>query len=149
MTTTRTLFREPADAPVRQVLGMQHRNLLLPEDGGYLLVEATIPPGCGSPLHVHQQDTECFHVLAGELVLMDENGERTARPGDTCLLPAGRPHGFANRGTSTVRALVIATPGSAAHRFFDELDAMAATGPIDVQGVCAAGERNALTVCLP
>ena len=98
---------------------------------------------------MHQQDSECFHVLEGELVVMDERGERTARPGDTCLLPAGRPHGFANRGSATVRALVIAMPGDAAQRFFDELDAMATAGPVDVQGVCAAGARHALTVCLP
>jgi uncharacterized cupin superfamily protein len=149
MTTNHPLFRSPDCAPVRRVLGMQHRNLMLPQEGGYLLLEASIPPGFGSPLHVHERDSECIHVLAGELVMMDEMGERTVRPGDTCLLPAGQAHGFINRGSETARALVIATPGEAAHQFFDELDQLAATGPVDVQDVCEAARRHALRVCLP
>ncbi len=150
MTTNHTLFRDRMGPAVLHVLGMEHRNLVLPEDGGgYLLVEVTIPPGRGSPLHEHERDSECFHILSGELVMVDEHGERTARAGDTCLLPPGRPHGFANRGSETVRALVIAAPGEAARRFFDELDAMAAAGPIEVADVSAAAGRHALKVCLP
>jgi quercetin dioxygenase-like cupin family protein len=145
MNARKTLFRSKPEGAVRHILGMIHVNKLLPAEAGYLLLEVTVPPGCGAPPHVHDIDTECFHVLDGELTFIDDEGERVATAGDTCYLPAGLPHGFVNRSTSPVRALVITTPGQAAERFFDDLhQELAQAGPPELAQVAGIAARHSL-----
>lgn len=141
------LFRGRNEGAVRRVLGMTHVNKLLPvESGGYLLLEVTVPPGRGAPLHLHEIDAECFYMLQGELTITDGDSERIAQAGDCCYLPARRAHAFANRGAVPARALVIATPGRAAETFFDELDGLAdAPGSPDPSLVVAIAGRHALS----
>lgn len=126
MAVEQMLFRNREQGALRRVLGMTHVNKVLAgESGSYLLVELTVPPGCGAPLHTHEVDAECFYMLEGELVFSDGASERTAVAGDCCYLPPRRAHGFMNHGGQPARALVIATPGHAAQAFFDDLDRLA------------------------
>lgn len=126
MTADQILYRAAADGTRRRVLGMTHLNKFTPvQTGGYLLLELTVPPGCGSPLHMHEEDAECFHMLEGELAFTDGMAERVARSGESCFLPPRLTHGFVNRGATTARALVVLTPGVSAQGFFDDLDQLA------------------------
>lgn len=149
MDDRQTVFRDHASGQHRQVLGMRHCNKLLPGESGYLLLEANIPPGAGAPPHAHDIDAECFFILAGELTLIDEQGERTARTGDTCFLPPGRTHGFINRGSGDVRALVIVTPGDAAVAFFDAMHQLAASDALDEGAVMESAGRHGITIGPP
>jgi len=144
-----TVFRDQASGQQRQVLGMRHCNKLLPGEAGYLLLEANIPPGAGSPPHAHEIDAECFYILAGELTVIDQQGERTVRGGDTVFLPPGRTHGFINRGAGDVRALVIVTPGDAAAAFFDAMHQLAADGALAESAVLETAGRHGINICPP
>jgi quercetin dioxygenase-like cupin family protein len=44
-------------------------------DGEYSVVEETVPPGGGTPFHVHCLEDEIFYVLEGEFEV--QSGERT------------------------------------------------------------------------
>lgn len=147
MAVEKVVFRKREEGAVRRVLGMTHVNRLLPVECGYLLLELTVPPGCGTPLHVHEVDAESFYMLEGELTFMDEGSGRVARAGDCCHLPARRAHGFINRGAVPVRALVMVTPGRAAACFFDELDRLAdVPGMPDPAMVAAIAGRHAVEI---
>jgi quercetin dioxygenase-like cupin family protein len=116
----------PAGAGERMmVLGSTHVSKLTPEQSGgaCYAMEITIPPGGAAPMHSHDIDSEFFYVMDGELTLYTPDGETVARVGDFCFLPACGRHAFSNNGTTDVRALVVGTPGIAAHDFFRAVDA--------------------------
>ena len=62
----------------------------------------TLAPGAASSMrHWHTREDEFVFVLAGELVLVTDKGEKTIRAGQCAGFPAGRSNGhqFINRGT--------------------------------------------------
>lgn len=126
------------------ILGMTHRNKLLPEAGAGLVLEVTAPPGHGAPAHVHEEDTEAFYILDGELTVESEGRTATLRAGDMCLLPAGREHAFRNESARDVRFLAVVTPGVDAFAFFTEIDRAGAAGGLTPDGVMAIGTAHGL-----
>jgi uncharacterized cupin superfamily protein len=53
-----------------------------------------LEPGAWSSLrHWHEGEDEFVYVLAGEVTLVDEQGEHPMRPGDCAGFPAGVPNG--------------------------------------------------------
>jgi quercetin dioxygenase-like cupin family protein len=79
-------------------------------DGGYFLVEATVPPGGGPPLHVQTREEEAFYILQGELTFYGDAGEIHAVAGTFLNVPKGARHRFRNNGTTTARMLFFFTP---------------------------------------
>jgi mannose-6-phosphate isomerase-like protein (cupin superfamily) len=77
--------------------------------GGALSVfETTI--GAGPPLHVHDQEDECFYVLGGELSVRCGSDTFDASAGSFVFLPRGRPHRFWAR-DRPAKLLLIIVPG--------------------------------------
>ena len=79
-------------------------------DGGYFLVEATVPPGGGPPFHIQTQEEEAFYILEGELSFYGDEGEIEAGPGTYLNIPKGAKHRFRNNGETTARMLFFFTP---------------------------------------
>ena len=91
------------------------RTLMLGRAGGLTQfgVNITIlPPGARSSLrHWHSDEDEFVMVLAGELTLVTDSGERLLRAGDCAAFPAGvaEGHTLENRGDAEGRFLVVGT----------------------------------------
>src|SRR5262249_33218040 len=135
----------PAGAgQTHNVLGMRHVNKLIPNDDGPLVIELTIPPGCGAPPHRHESGTESSYVLSGAVTFSADGAERVARAGDFQHLPARGAHALRNDGAEDARALVIVTPGAEALRFFTEVDAAMQRGGPTLDAITAMAERNGL-----
>jgi uncharacterized cupin superfamily protein len=69
-----------------------------------------LPPGTWSAQrHWHTHEDELIYVLAGEVVLVTDDGEEVLRAGDSAGFPAGDPnaHCFQNRSTANVVLLEI------------------------------------------
>lgn len=69
-------------------------------------------PGSKSSLrHWHKTEDEFVMVTEGELILVQDNGEITVRPGDCAAFPAGDTNGhhLINRTDAEARFLVIGT----------------------------------------
>ena len=69
-----------------------------------------LPPGCDSSLrHWHSHEDEFVWLLEGEVVLVDEGGERPMRTGECIGFPAGsaNAHCFRNKGERDARLLEI------------------------------------------
>lgn len=126
------------------IFGLGLEITALPEEGGILMAWHDVPPGLGVPLHGHEAEDEIFLVTQGRLTLLSREGEATAGPGTTILLPRGEPHGFRNDGAEPVRMLVVVTPGCQAARMFRALDrltrdaAPAGPAPEAIGRICAA-----------
>ena len=72
----------------------------------------TLDPGSISALrHWHEGEDEFVFVLAGDLVLIDDNGEHALTAGSFAGFPAGRPnaHHLANRSAAQASFLVVGT----------------------------------------
>jgi len=149
--TSRSIFRAGNEGQVHQVLGMRqvYKATAAETGGAYVSFEIEIPAGCGAPMHRHEIDSESFYVLAGEITFTDATGTRVAKPGDFVFLPRRGEHAFVNAGQATARALVVASPGVEAERFFAEVDAAFGQGPPDVAALTAIAARHGLAILPP
>lgn len=77
------------------------------EGAPFSFLEIALPPGASTPFHRHQDETETFYVLEGEVTFVLE-GDRTraARPGSFLHVPAGVAHGFQ---TETAARVIVIT----------------------------------------
>ncbi|MGW1839175.1 quercetin 2,3-dioxygenase [Streptomyces sp. NPDC002067] len=87
--------------------------------GDLTLLEASVPPGGGPPLHNHSHEDEAFYLLDGELEMRAGDTRYEVRSGDFVFVPRGTYHRFRNTGLHTARLLVIFAPGGF-ERFFLE-----------------------------
>jgi mannose-6-phosphate isomerase-like protein (cupin superfamily) len=70
---------------------------------------AQVPPGAGTPLHLHTFD-QFYFVLSGNMRLQIGLEEFSAGPNTYVLLPAGIPHRNWNEGPDMERHLNIQIP---------------------------------------
>jgi len=93
--------------------------------GAFMTVEATIPPGSGPPLHMHQPQ-ELFYILEGEFEFRDVLGE-SRRAGLRDRLQPGPRVGVGHRRMSAtlarvaLRAAGVAGPAMLVDSFFAAL----------------------------
>jgi quercetin dioxygenase-like cupin family protein len=89
--------------------------------GDVYLVEGIMPKGSEVPVHVHTQEDDIFHVLAGtvELILGDEIIH--ASEGTIVYLPRNVKHGIKTLGDTTARVLNYVIPGQNFENFFNEM----------------------------
>src|SRR6187551_2675519 len=77
--------------------------------GAYGMLEIVVPPGLGSPWHVHPEEDEWFYVLDGALTVWVGDAKVELKSGGFAFGPKGVPHTF--YGTAPVtRALVGFAP---------------------------------------
>jgi uncharacterized cupin superfamily protein len=108
--------------------------------GGLFVAEHPVPPGHFVPPHRHEADDEMLYVVEGELTLIDEAGEHTARAGTCASFARGELHGFRNDTKATAKLLAIAQPGVQAAEMFRHFDRAARKGPLqlaDIEAIAA------------
>lgn len=112
-----TTFAHPAVSPchdgtVALAFGKHIIRIFAEDTGGSCgMLEAVVPVGEGTPLHVHAHEDEFFRVLAGRFGFwcMEEYVELTE--GGCIVLPRGLPHRFQNIGETEGLLMVVVTPG--------------------------------------
>jgi mannose-6-phosphate isomerase-like protein (cupin superfamily) len=101
--------------------------------GDSFVFEAISPAGLVVPPHLHENEDEYGYIVEGsyEIYL----GEHTYEAGAGAVLyfPRHISHGFRNIGSTTGKMIWVSTPGAAVERFFDELGALPANVPPDMQ----------------
>ncbi len=103
----------PANSTTVQWMGETIRLPIRPADtSGQLSAQlATLPPGAGNPPHVHTRESECFYVLAGEVVISCGNATHELETSDLIYLPAGLPHQMKVTSPAPARLMALLTPG--------------------------------------
>jgi mannose-6-phosphate isomerase-like protein (cupin superfamily) len=95
--------------------------------GAYSVLELVLPPGGGTPRHVHHREDELLAVVEGELEVVDDTGTRIALPGSVVRLPRHAVHAFRNAGDEPCRLVITAIPGGL-EKFFEVVSLIAASG---------------------
>jgi mannose-6-phosphate isomerase-like protein (cupin superfamily) len=79
---------------------------------GWAVMDYTLPANqFGAPLHCHEELTESFFVVSGELWFQLGDEEMTLQAGGFVLVPPGTPHSFANRSDAPARLLGHSSSG--------------------------------------
>jgi mannose-6-phosphate isomerase-like protein (cupin superfamily) len=119
--------------------------------GAYSVLELTLGPGQGAPLHVHRREDEIFYVLSGECQVSDVHGPRTALPGSVAVFARGTPHAFRNTGAEPCRVAITAVPGGLEHFFVAINEAVAAgqATPERLAAISSEFEIDFLPVAAP
>lgn len=71
------------------------------------IIEMTVAPGGGAPLHVHPDLDDSFYLLDGQLAMRCGEHAFRALPGDYVVLPKGVPHTFRVLGREPARMLQV------------------------------------------
>jgi quercetin dioxygenase-like cupin family protein len=143
-----------ADAEHPDRLGDRIRFTGALEGTDAVLVEVTVPPGSGVPLHRHRS-AEVFRVLTGrvDFLLPGEGAPQRigAGPGDAVTVPPDAVHGYANAGHDTAMMMVLLDRTMAA--FFRELGRpepiTGPPGPEDMARIGAACARHGIAFVGP
>jgi uncharacterized cupin superfamily protein len=88
---------------------------------------STLKPGAASSQrHWHAAEDELIYVLEGELVLCEDGGEITLRPGDAAGFKAGVANGHCllNRGSADAVYLEIGSRSGREHVEYPDIDMM-------------------------
>lgn len=107
-TTNRTGYPPPHDAPVQG----RHYRRLAPASGlsHFGVSHVTLAPGAwSSQRHWHEGEDEFLVIVAGEAMLVDDDGEHPLRAGDCAAFPAGdrNGHHLQNRGDAPCVFVVV------------------------------------------
>ena len=85
-------------------------NFATPEElnnKGRLFANITLKPGCSIGYHVHENDSELFYLMKGEVLYNDNGVECALTAGDVMVCPAGTGHSIANNGTEDVELCAV------------------------------------------
>lgn len=103
---------EPDARPVYSVVGDRYVYLATGrETGGACFVfEASVPPGGGSPPHVHSREDELFYVVEGEFEFVVAGSPVRRVAGGSVFATRGIPHHFRNVGPGPGKLIITVTP---------------------------------------
>jgi quercetin dioxygenase-like cupin family protein len=127
------------------------------QTGGTLfMAEATVPPGCGNPPHIHDRENETFYLRRGTLTIQVADKTLIASPGDVVQFPRGVMHCFQNTGNVSAEVLVVAEPAGL-EKFFEEafypaadwLDTMPPMNDAFMARVLSAAQKCGMTFLPP
>jgi mannose-6-phosphate isomerase-like protein (cupin superfamily) len=95
--------------------------------GAYSVLELVLPPGGGTPRHVHHREDEVLTVVEGECEIVDGAGPRTALAGSVVRLPRHATHALRNTSQTPCRLVITAIPGGL-EQFFEAVNLAVAAG---------------------
>ena len=76
-------------------------------DKSRLFAKITIKPDCSIGYHIHENETEIFHIISGTAEY-DDNGKKTELlPGDVTITPASHGHSIANNGNTDLIVIAL------------------------------------------
>ncbi len=87
----------------------------------------TLKPGAASSQrHWHENEDELVYVLAGEVVMCEDDGEIVLKPGDVAAWKAGVPNGHCliNRSDRDAVFIEVGTRAAAERAYYSDIDMM-------------------------
>lgn len=100
-------------------------------NGEFAVIEMTVPFGAGANPHSHENITETFYVLEGEITFQTKAGNYVAPKGAFVKIPkGGLVHGFKNKTENPAKLLCTVMPAGLDDCFIEANDYLT-TNPND------------------
>ena len=74
---------------------------------GRLFANITLKPGCGIGFHMHENESELFYVIKGEVLYNDNGTEYVCSAGDVMICAAGTGHAITNNSQEDVELCAV------------------------------------------
>ena len=74
---------------------------------GRMFANITLKPGCGIGFHMHENESELFYVMKGEVIYNDNGTECALTAGDVMVCPAGTGHAISNNGQEVAEVCAV------------------------------------------
>ena len=74
---------------------------------GRLFANITLNPGCSIGFHIHENESELFYVMKGDVLYNDNGTECVLGAGDVMVCPAGTGHGIACHGEEAAEVCAV------------------------------------------
>ena len=74
---------------------------------GRLFANITLNPGCSIGFHVHENESELFYVMKGDVLYNDNGTECVLGAGDVMVCPAGTGHSIKNESDEDVELIAL------------------------------------------
>lgn len=104
--------------------------------GKRTVTESVIQPGKGIPIHYHNEFTEYYEVLEGELKLQVGKEIKTLRQGDFCLVPLHTNHRYFNASDKPAKFKAVIQPGNfGSQLLIATLNGLARDGKVNRRGL--------------
>ena len=115
------IVRRDKEGPTVEILGGRLTFKVLSDEtgGAYAIIDQTVPPGHGPPLHVHRKETEIFYVAAGTFEVQCGEDIHRLNAGSLFVGPRDIPHRFENVGETPGRLVLTVFPGRFANYFLE------------------------------
>lgn len=147
-------------------MSLEPKLLLTPHDGGtawelgsritckvasqdvnnaYCVLEVMLPPGAGSPLHIHRREDEILYVVSGECEIRSRDTTTILQAGGTAVLPKNAAHAFRNSGSTDSTVLITAVPGGLDGSFAEIADLVARDAATE-ETIGAVNEKYAVEI---
>lgn len=123
------------------------RFLVAGDEGLPDIVDETLAPGDGPPLHRHPWVTWEV-VVEGRIRALVDGSTYELEPGDLLFTPADVPHTFMAVGDRPARVIGVSWPGGF-HRLYAEIAAIATDGAPDPEAMAAAAARHGAEILGP
>lgn len=118
----------PSDTGHPLVSGIRCKVSSASTNGAYTILELSLPPGGGAPIHTHRREDEVFHILEGVCEIQCNGVIHQAEVGTVVVLPKNTPHAFRNPSDKPNRILITAIPGGL-DTYFEALAQIRADDP--------------------
>jgi mannose-6-phosphate isomerase-like protein (cupin superfamily) len=86
-------------------------------DGMFSLLEVSVPPQNGPPMHIHNREVESYYILEGDFEITVNDHTVKAPVGTFVSLPKGVPNTYKNVGNKEGRFLMFYSPADASKAF--------------------------------
>jgi mannose-6-phosphate isomerase-like protein (cupin superfamily) len=117
--------------------------------GDSFVFEAISPAGLFVPPHLHEYEDEYGDIIEGVYEVFLDGRIYTAETGAVLYCPRHTSHGFRNIGATPGKMIWLSTPGTSVERFFDELGALPADAPPDMEKVVGIFAKYSIQVLPP
>ena len=74
---------------------------------GRLFANITLNPGCGIGFHIHENESELFYVMKGEVLYNDNGTEQIQHAGDVMICPPGTGHAITNNSQEVAEVCAV------------------------------------------
>jgi mannose-6-phosphate isomerase-like protein (cupin superfamily) len=115
-------------------------------DDMFSLLEVSVPPQNGPPMHIHNREVESYYILEGDFEITVNDRTVKAPVGTFVSVPKGVPNTYKNVGNNEGRFLMFYSPANASKAFEEVGQPVSSTTPPDMDKMMSVMNKYGMEI---
>ena len=115
-------------------------------DDMFSLLEVSVPPQNGPPLHIHNREVESYYILEGDFEITVNDRIVKAPVGTFVSVPKGVPNTYKNVGNKEGRFLMFYSPANASKSFEEVGQPVSSSTPPDMDKMMSVMDKYGMEI---